>query len=204
MLTSTIMIRRSKRDTLRSLPTKTRERVHIDIEDQSVHELLQLLRRGRGNMGRIARQHDIGNLKDKRSNKTQEKEEFSLPHLYKLTGQSKVNHITEMLVSWLADETNGKLCIFAHHLDVLNEIGRGAGLSNELGSTTKFIRIDGSTSRSDRKMQIQQFETDASVKIALLGITAASVAISLTASSTVWFAELFWTPAIMVQAEDRW
>ena len=78
-----------------------------------------------------------------------------------------------------------------------------AGLSNFRDSTTKFIRIDGSTSPKSRQEQILTFQTDPTVRIALLGITAAGVAVTLTASSTVWFAELFWTPAIMVQAEDR-
>ena len=68
---------------------------------------------------------------------------------------------------------------------------------------SKFIRIDGSTSPKSRQEQILTFQTDPTVRIALLGITAAGVAVTLTASSTVWFAELFWTPAIMVQAEDR-
>ena len=44
---------------------------------------------------------------------------------------------------------------------------------------------------------------DPSIRVALLGLTAAGVAVTLTASSTVWFAELFWTPALMIQAEDR-
>lgn len=109
-----------------------------------------------------------------------------------------------MLKSWLADPTKGKLCIFAHHLDVLNQIGKGAGLSNLSDSNTKYIRIDGSTNPKARQEQILQFQTDPAVRIAMLGITAAGVAVTLTAASTVWFVELFWTPAIMIQAEDRW
>lgn len=119
-----------------------------------------------------------------------------LNHMYSLTGKCKIPLVVEMLKRWLADPTRGKLCIFAHHISVLNDIAAGAGLSNAADSTTKFIRIDGSTTPRVRQEQINDFQTNSSVRIALLGITAAGVAVTLTASSTVWFAELFWTPAV--------
>lgn len=104
--------------------------------------------------------------------------------------------------------SNNELSLFSTHSpnicsSNLNCFLITAGLSNFIKGQCKFIRIDGSTSPKSRQEQILQFQTDPTVRIALLGITAAGVAVTLTASSTVWFAELFWTPAIMVQAEDR-
>ncbi|CAJ1896022.1 unnamed protein product [Cylindrotheca closterium] len=126
-----------------------------------------------------------------------------LNRMYTLTATAKIPFITEMIKRWLADPTKGKLCVFAHHKFVLNDLINLTGLSNESGSTTRYIRIDGSTSPKLRQAQINAFQTDPDVKIAILGITAAGVAVTLTASSTVWFTELFWTPALMIQAEDR-
>ena len=214
LLTSTVMIRRMKADILKNLPSKIREKAYVKIENESLRNefktYLQLLRKGRGVLGKLAREHS--QEPDSANDETQinagedgvRRNKEVLHHLYNITGRSKIMRVTKMLKSWLADPTKGKLCIFAHHLDVLDAIAGGARLSN-LGrdNTHKFIRIDGSTSPKARQEQILTFQTDATVRIALLGITAAGVAVTLTASSTVWFAELFWTPAIMIQAEDR-
>lgn len=126
-----------------------------------------------------------------------------LNKMYSMTATAKIPLIAELVGKWLADPTKGKLCIFAHHINVLDEISLRVGLSNEEGSDKQFIRIDGTTNPKERQSQIVAFQNDPNIRIALLGITAAGVAVTLTASSTVWFAELFWTPALMIQAEGK-
>ena len=134
----------------------------------------------------------------------EQKRTVLLSRLYSLTGDVKVPLIIDTLKRWLADPTKGKVCVFAHHISVLDAIRDGVGLSNSSSkSSTKYIRIDGQTLPKLRQEQITAFQTDSSIRVALLGITAAGVAVTLTASSTVWFAELFWTPAIMIQAEGN-
>jgi hypothetical protein len=66
-----------------------------------------------------------------------------------------------------------------------------------------FIRIDGGTMSKERQKRIEKFQNSSICRVALLSITSAGVAITLTAASTVYFAELFWTPASLLQAEDR-
>lgn len=88
--------------------------------------------------------------------------------------------------------------IFAHHKDVIDDI------CNHLDAIKiQHIKIDGSVSNETRRKYVRKFQDDFTVRAAVLSITAAGVGITLTASSTVIFAELHWTPAMLLQAEDR-
>ncbi len=70
-------------------------------------------------------------------------------------------------------------------------------------SKVQYIRIDGSTTSEARKNYVDEFQVNDNIKVALLSVTAANAGITLTASSFVVFAELYWNPGILIQAEDR-
>ena len=295
MLTGTVMIRRMKTDILKSLPKKVREKAVVDVSTKEMrkkfHQYMELLREGKGVLGKLARQHSAlapkavdteygqeyaAAVPEKRTFDIQKSQEsvteqakqrylegknrihhtlmttshqldesqknelvFRLDSdlkteikvwadeqmlglqqkqakaeegptrqsvlnlMYSLTAKAKIPLLVDMIKKWLADPTKGKLCVFAHHLFMLDAIVNDVGLSNAPDSKMKYIRIDGSTQPMDRQNQIKAFQNDPSVRIAVLGITAAGVAVTLTASSTVWFTELFWTPALMIQAEGK-
>ena len=65
------------------------------------------------------------------------------------------------------------------------------------------IVIDGRVSSEARKVSVDRFQTEDSVRVAVLSITAAAAGITLTAASLVVFAELYWNPGVLTQAEDR-
>ena len=88
--------------------------------------------------------------------------------------------------------------MFAHHRAVLDRL---CGFISDRGDS--FIRIDGSVSSKDRFDLVEKFQQSSTCRVAVLAITSAGVAITLTAASTVFFAELFWTPGALLQAEDR-
>ena len=63
----------------------------------------------------------------------------------------------------------------------------------------RYIMITGRTPSSQRAELVHRFQTNALVKVAVLSILAASQGITLTAASTVVFAELHWTPGLIEQ-----
>lgn len=96
-----------------------------------------------------------------------------------------------------AVESQGKVVFFAHHTDVLDIV------QNKLTAAgITVVRVDGTMSQSARQESIDSFQNgDAQVFIG--SIRACSEGITLTASSTVYFGEMDWTPAKMMQCEDR-
>jgi len=65
------------------------------------------------------------------------------------------------------------------------------------------MRIDGSTPHRERADNVRKFQSDPNCRVAIIGMLAGGVGITLTAASHVFFAELHWTPGVLHQAEDR-
>lgn len=92
----------------------------------------------------------------------------------------------------------GKVVFFAKHIDVMD---RAEAAFAERGLGTVSIR--GDQTAAFRQEQIDAFNTDPEVSIAVCSLTAAGVGVNLQASSNVVLAELSWTDAEQTQAIDR-
>ena len=170
------MIRRLKKDVLKFLPPKTRIKIKIDCDEKIINE-----------MG--LKKNDIHST-------SKSKNGMSRLEMYVKTGYAKLVGI-KAYVKYLL-ESQVKFLLFAHHLKILDEIEKFVKKHKY-----NYIRIDGSTKPENRFKLSNKFQTDEKIKIALLSITSCGTGITLTAANICVFAELIWTPSLMIQAEDR-
>lgn len=89
-----------------------------------------------------------------------------------------------------------KIVVFAWHRDALDT------LETRLKSYGT-VRIDGSTSDTQREHRGQQFQTDPNCRVLIGQIQAAGVAITATAANQILFCELDWEPLNNAQAALR-
>ncbi|XP_014246833.1 SWI/SNF-related matrix-associated actin-dependent regulator of chromatin subfamily A-like protein 1 [Cimex lectularius] len=181
ILEAKFMIRRLKANVLEQLPSKMRQVVtlnddHIDMKSMKMKSLETKLNKNKNISG-----------SDKRS---------TLLAYYAETGRAKIPAILKYIEDLL--EKNKKFLCFAHHTDVLNSI---SDLLEK--KEVYYIRIDGSVSSEERKSVCDQFQEEDRFRVAVLSITAANTGVTLTAAQLVVFAEIFWNPGELVQAEDR-
>ncbi|KAH7827436.1 uncharacterized protein MONOS_6718 [Monocercomonoides exilis] len=213
LLEETVMIRRLKKNVLTQLPKKSRVAIYLNIGENKMKELKEAVKEateaatarkreivqslnlssglssssasssfGSGGFGQSDKSDDIADAN-------------TIIKQYQLTGKAKLDAVCEYLHDQL--EKKEKFLVFAHHRIVMD------GICQIFESNDDYIRIDGDTPAADRHMYVRYFQEEERCKAAVLSLKAASTGLTLTEASRVIFAELSWTPGVLVQAEDR-
>jgi SWI/SNF-related matrix-associated actin-dependent regulator 1 of chromatin subfamily A len=113
--------------------------------------------------------------------------------LRKLLGVAKVSYVVEHVEELVAQ--GEKVIVFAHHKDVIAKL-------TSAFSKHGVVKVAGGMTDDEKQVAVDAFQ-NGDAKVFVGQFTSAGVGITLTASSHVVFAEVPWTPAEAVQAEDR-
>ncbi|MFT4030184.1 MAG: DEAD/DEAH box helicase [Protaetiibacter sp.] len=111
-------------------------------------------------------------------------------------GQAKATPAADYTVN-LARNV-GKVVFFAKHIDVMD-----AAEAHFARAGLRTVSIRGDQSSKLRQAEIDAFQNDPAVAVAVCSLTAAGVGVNLQAASNVVLAELSWTNAEQTQAIDR-
>ncbi|XP_034742420.1 SWI/SNF-related matrix-associated actin-dependent regulator of chromatin subfamily A-like protein 1 isoform X3 [Etheostoma cragini] len=139
--------------------------------------------------------HEFGMRYCNATQKRKEKEALLI--FYNHTAEAKLQAIMEYITDML-ECGRERFLVFAHHKLVLDHI-----VTELVKKNVSHIRIDGSTPSAERQQLCEKFQYSTKTCVAVLSITAANMGITLHSADLVVFAELFWNPGILVQAEDR-
>ena len=197
LLERTVMVRRKKKDVLKELPDKTRTRVTLPPPAQGA---LRSLAKVRADMDKASAAASACAARGDTAGAARYDAERQgyFGALYTQSALAKADGVVDYVKTLLEADPDSKLIVFAHHkplMDTLERAGKDAKAAP--------VRIDGNTGPQDRHALVARFQDEPSVRLAVLSITAAGVGLTLTAASVVVFAELYYNPSSLIQAEDR-
>ncbi|XP_059961889.1 DNA annealing helicase and endonuclease ZRANB3 isoform X2 [Mesoplodon densirostris] len=183
-LLSDIMIRRLKAEVLTQLPPKIRQRIPFDLPSAAAKELNSSFEEWE----KLMRAPNSGATKTVMG---------LITHMFKQTAIAKAGAVKDYIKMMLQNDSL-KFLVFAHHLSMLQACTEAV-----IENKTRYIRIDGSVPSSERIHLVNQFQKDPGTRVAILSIQAAGQGLTFTAATHVVFAELYWDPGHIKQAEDR-
>ncbi|XP_077603975.1 DNA annealing helicase and endonuclease ZRANB3 [Crocuta crocuta] len=183
-LLSDIMIRRLKTDVLTQLPPKVRQRIPFDLPSAAAKELNSSFEEWE----KLMRAPNSG---------ATETVMGLITRMFKQTAIAKAGAVKDYIKMMLQNDSL-KFLVFAHHLSMLQACTEAV-----IENKTRYVRIDGSVPSSERIHLVNQFQKDPDTRVAILSIQAAGQGLTFTAATHVVFAELYWDPGHIKQAEDR-
>lgn len=184
-LRSSVMIRREKKDVLTDLPDLVRNYVKVDITTREEYN--------RAENDFVNYLKEVKEMSDRKIKAAMNAEILvKMGILKQISARGKIEAILEYCKS--AFDENQKIILFGYHREVLHEY------TKRLNSN---LLITGATKIEDRQKYVDMFQNDPKQMSICLSIRAASVGLTLTASSNEVFAEFDWTSAMHDQAEAR-
>uniref|UniRef100_A0A8C7KS26 Zinc finger RANBP2-type containing 3 n=1 Tax=Oncorhynchus kisutch TaxID=8019 RepID=A0A8C7KS26_ONCKI len=187
---SEIMIRRLKVQVLPQLPPKIRQRIPFDLPKDAAKEASGSLEEWE----RLMR--TMGSGVSATDNPFTEVMGL-VTRMYKQTAIAKAGAVKDY-IKMLLETEKLKFLVFAHHLTMLQACTEAV-----IEAKASYIRIDGSVPSSERIHLVHRFQNDPETRVAVLSIQAAGQGLTFTAATHVVFAELYWNPGHVKQAEDR-
>ena len=181
---SKYMIRRMRVDVMPDLPPKIRSIIPVELTNQAEYEtardaFVQWLTEKKGILAAKRAKGAVALVR--------------LGALKRLAAEGKLKSIKEWADDFLEDGTR-KLVLFAWHTAIIDRL---------MLAFPGALMIDGRVPPNRRQEVVDGFQNDPSKRLFLGQIDAAGTGIGLTASHTVGFVELGWTPGEHDQAEDR-
>jgi SWI/SNF-related matrix-associated actin-dependent regulator of chromatin subfamily A-like protein 1 len=181
-LRETVMIARFKKDVLPQLPPKSRSVIQLNVGA----DVTRLEKSMLGIWREIKKQGAKNDLALWNSI-------FSIRKEAALLKVPMVNAAIDEI--W--EESGRPIVVWTHHHEVADAI-----YDHFKSRRLEVETLDGRKKPDERSNIVDQFQ-GGRIDILVAGLTAAGVGITLTESDICVFAELDWTPANMVQAEDR-
>lgn len=206
-LRTTLMVRRLKADVLTELPAKRRQVIECPPNGASgaVSAELSAYARHEREIERAQAAVELAKASDDPADyeaavaRLRERVQAAFTELSLLrhdTALAKVPAVIEHIVDVL--ESEDKLVVMAHHHDVQDAI-----LSALTEQGVKAVLHRGGLSDVEKQAAVDAFQNDPQTRVFVGSILASGVGITLTAASTIVFAELDWVPGNVSQAEDR-
>jgi SWI/SNF-related matrix-associated actin-dependent regulator 1 of chromatin subfamily A len=184
-LKTTCFYQRQKKDVLKDLPDKIRQKVICDITTRK--EYLSAI-------------NDLGNYLKEWRDRTDAEVRKSLRGeimvkigvCKNISARGKMNDVIEHIDDVI--DSGEKIVVFIHQKEIAERL---------LKHYPTAVSIRGTDTTEQRNANVKAFQNNPKIRVIVCNIKAGGVGITLTASSRVAFVELPWHPADCTQCEDR-
>lgn len=186
ILSSTMMIRRKRKDVIDQLPEKTYQVIPIQINQSFRNEY------------EFAKKEIISYIKENYGNTAANRARFGetmvrMEHLKQIAVNAKMDDGIEYIRT--ITESGEPVVVFATHKFVIER------LCEEFKDSC--LKIDGSLSVKQKQANIDQFQKDGNIMVMACNIQAGGVGVTLTRSSHIVFLQYPWTPGEIIQGIGR-